>query len=263
MPTTANKGYEVQVTGSNSGTWGDTLNDDVFGIIDENLGGITTKTLASSNVALTVGESQAAILRLTGTLTANVQVTTLCIGFFFVENLTAGDFTVTLTNGAGSSYVVPQSTRTTLISDSTNGVRPADASLIPAGTVMLFVQSSSPTGWTKSASHNNKALRVVSGAASSGGTTSFSEVFTSRTIAIANLPSHGHTITINDPGHSHALNGLTVAAGGGSVPAGNGTGGYATAQNTTGITATASNTGSGTAMDFAVQYVDVIIATKD
>jgi len=130
---------------------------------------------------------------------------------------------------------------------------------LPSGTAMLFVQTSAPTGWTKSTTHDNKALRVVSGSASSGGTTAFTSVFTARTITTANMPSHTHGIT--DPGHAHTYSAITGGAGGfagGSFnPFYTGT----TGTVTTGITI--NNAGSGTAMDFAVQYVDVIIATKD
>lgn len=45
---------------------------------------------------------------------------------------------------------------------------------IESGTLMLFQQTSAPTGWTKQTTHNDKALRVVSGTVSSGGTTAFS-----------------------------------------------------------------------------------------
>lgn len=131
---------------------------------------------------------------------------------------------------------------------------------LPTGTAMLFVQTSAPTGWTKSTTHDNKALRVVSGSASSGGTTAFTSVFTSRTITTANMPSHTHTLT--DPGHAHTYTfkaGTTSGTGSGSNWFGETSPSTSTA--TTGITI--ANAGSGTAMDFAVQYVDVIIATKD
>lgn len=134
---------------------------------------------------------------------------------------------------------------------------------LPAGTAMLFVQTFAPTGWTKSTAHDNKALRVVSGTAGSGGTTAFTSVFTSRTITTANMPAHTHTVT--DPGHTHAGYYLKNDTTGTIYPAGGG----ATVVNyygavtsaTTGVTI--NSAGSGTAMDFAVQYVDVIIATKD
>ena len=141
---------------------------------------------------------------------------------------------------------------------------------LPSGTAMLFVQTSAPTGWTKSTTHDNKALRVVSGTASSGGTTAFTSVFTSRTITTANMPSHTHTVS--DPGHTHTPSGATYFALSNSSGNTGATGSFTpivtsnisaatTASSTTGITI--ANAGSGTAMDFAVQYVDVIIATKD
>jgi hypothetical protein len=137
---------------------------------------------------------------------------------------------------------------------------------LPSGTAMIFVQTSAPTGWTKSTTHDNKALRVVSGAASSGGTTGFTSVFTSRTITTANMPSHTHGVT--DPGHSHTTifdyaSNSTATPYDCNLSSGtkqnifkNGTN-----SSTTGISI--QNAGSGTAMDFAVQYVDVVICVKD
>ncbi len=130
---------------------------------------------------------------------------------------------------------------------------------LPSGTAMIFVQTSAPTGWTKSTTHDNKALRVVSGTASSGGTTAFTSVFTSRTISLANMPSHTHTLT--DPGHNHTYLANASTPGPGAVASGGGGSTNLTSTSTTGITI--ASAGSGTAMDFAVQYVDVIICTKD
>ena len=130
---------------------------------------------------------------------------------------------------------------------------------LPTGTAMMFVQTAAPTGWTKSTTHDNKALRVVSGTASSGGTTGFTSVFTSRTITTANMPSHTHTLT--DPGHTHIIASNSSGPGGGTGAFLGGGSTTTTQTATTGITI--ANAGSGTAMDFAVQYVDVIIATKD
>ena len=57
-----------------------------------------------------------------------------------------------------------------------------NAKPFPSGTVMLFAQTSAPTGWTKSTTHNNKALRVVSGTAGSGGSNAFTNTLASRGI---------------------------------------------------------------------------------
>ena len=130
-----------------------------------------------------------------------------------------------------------------------------------SGTAMLFVQTAAPTGWTKSTTHDNKALRVVSGTASSGGTTAFTSVFASRTpsgtvgattLTEAQIPSHTHSFTASVSSVNRGLGGSAC----GTSPAGSTTG-------ATGGGGSHDHGFTGTAMDFAVQYVDVIIATKD
>jgi hypothetical protein len=123
MPTTAYKGYSVPTTGTESGTWGTDLNTNTFAVIDTNLGGIVTKALTNVNVTLSAAESQNLILRLTGTLTGNVQITTAAQGFTLVENATTGAFNVTFTNGVGTPVFCPGGHRTTVITDAINGPR--------------------------------------------------------------------------------------------------------------------------------------------
>lgn len=142
----------------------------------------------------------------------------------------------------------------------------------PTGTKMLFQQTAAPTGWTKDTTHNNKALRIVNGTASTGGTTAFTTVFGARTLTQANLPSYTLPTTL---GHNIALSGDTtlIRRSGGNTVGGPGGGGGLSdilrATDTTtlgitgGITGSVTSGGSGTALDFAVEYVDVIIATKD
>ena len=48
---------------------------------------------------------------------------------------------------------------------------------------MFFVQTAAPTGWTKSTANDNKALRVVSGTASTGGTVAFTTAFASQGVS--------------------------------------------------------------------------------
>jgi phenylpyruvate tautomerase PptA (4-oxalocrotonate tautomerase family) len=150
----------------------------------------------------------------------------------------------------------------------------------PATTVGIFVQTAAPTGWTKGATHNDKALRLVSGAASSGGSTAFTSVLTSRTITSSNMPSHTHswsasastgagTIVISggvsDDRFIYDVDLDTrdnINNGGSAVTQGIDQSGE-TMTGSVSVSGTSGSNGSGTAMDFAVRYVDIIFATKD
>jgi hypothetical protein len=150
---------------------------------------------------------------------------------------------------------------------------------------MLFQQTAAPTGWTKQTTHNNKALRVVSGTASSGGSTAFTSVFASRTpsgsVSVSGSNSGGsvsnHTLTIAQmPSHSHVMSPVKVDAAGGSIST-QYSGGYTSTSQSTNSTGgggshnhgftnpswSGSASFTGSAMDFAVQYVDLIIASRD
>jgi hypothetical protein len=150
--------------------------------------------------------------------------------------------------------------------------------VFPSGTVMLFHQTSAPTGWTKVVSLNDRALRVVSGSVTVAGSTAFSTVFAARTITQANLPNVNFTVTgtTSDPSatHAHQYNQWTDA---GSAVCTVGVGATVqlssdnfvndstaeSAPHTHTVAGNAASGGSGTAMDFAVAYADVIFATKD
>jgi hypothetical protein len=150
---------------------------------------------------------------------------------------------------------------------------PTWASIVPSGTLMLFQQTSAPTGWTKQTTHNDKALRVVSGAASSGGSSSFTTVFTNQTPTIttsglsagattlttAQVPAHTHSVTVYT-GCGYAATGAIQGSCGGG-----GSGNVNTSSAFTGGSHTHSISGSATssAITLAVQYVDLIIASKD
>ena len=174
----------------------------------------------------------------------------------------------------------------------------ATVDAFPSGTVMVFAQTAAPTGWTKSTTHNDKALRVVSGSASSGGSVAFTTAFASQavsgtvgdtTLNSSQIPSHTHTgststasltggfgpfrQTLNSPDASASgVFSLGAQFGSGDANAGS--------RNTRSINMDASHAHSfttdatgggsshthsftGTAINLAVQYVDVILATKN
>lgn len=131
------------------------------------------------------------------------------------------------------------------------------ASPFPAGTKMLFAQAAAPVGWTKDTTHNDKSLRVVSGdGGGSGGSVAFSTLFgrtavDGSSLSIAQLASHTHSVRTRSNGTTGS--GAYVGNRDGSA--------------NSDIAGAALSTGSGSThthgLDLRVQYVDVIIASKD
>ena len=172
---------------------------------------------------------------------------------------------------------------------------------IPAGTRMLFQQTSAPTGFTKETSNfDNHALRVVTGnTGSSSGGESFTDLFTgvgtgtisssisgstgSHSLTEAQLPAHRHFAFHNSDvfnGINSSLNSTTTAArgsgfGGGSFDEKYAIGRTSSNANVGRTSATGSGSGhshsagslavtstfTGT-KSLALNYVDVIIGIK-
>ena len=147
-----------------------------------------------------------------------------------------------------------------------------------SGTVMLFHQSSAPTGWTKLTATSTEALadaaiRVIgttSYNAGVNGTVAFETAFASKSVAgniagntaattlqLAQIPSHAHTIgskanNKQSGGYSTGQSGNNTGANTGSAGSGqshtHGVGNFAF---------------TGTAIDMDVKFIDVIAASKD
>lgn len=152
----------------------------------------------------------------------------------------------------------------------------------PTGTVLAgFQQTSAPPGWTKNTTHDDKALRVVTGTPTTGGSVAFSTVFGLTAtdgytlIDPTDIPSHAHT----GGAHSHGVTAMrlvqsnaagtqptaTVQAGGAS--AGNSDTGIVSGSiDSGGAVATSARGSDGAhahAIDLQVNHVDVIICTKN
>ena len=165
------------------------------------------------------------------------------------------------------------------------GVRPAsvDPVFFPATTKMLFQQTNAPTGWTKDATHNDKSLRVVTGAAGSGGATGFSSVFGAAKVSgstAADLAAHVHTagtLTADSSGaHTHTQQGNSAATSLGTSgmatrddASNTGTAGLTSSDgaHTHAVSGSVATTGAGGGhthtLSLDLNFVDVIIATKD
>ena len=226
---------ELQGTGENAGTWGDKTNNNldvvdafVAGYLSKDVGGSSDVTLTTANASSTA-EASNKVIELTGTLTGNITVFIPAKeNNYFIYNNTSGSYTVNVaaTGHGANSATIAQGAKTLvyctsdnveeLFGDDINVTGNVSASYFigdgssltniepfDSGTLMLFQQTTAPTGWTKQTTHDNKALRVVTGAASSGGSNTFSGVF--NTAVAVSGTSNNSTVTISGSTAGHAL----------------------------------------------------------
>ena len=159
----------------------------------------------------------------------------------------------------------------------------ASGSVIPSGTVMIFQQTSAPSGWTKVTTYNDYAIRIVNGTAGTGGSVAFTTAFASKAVtgtnsggavsatslSTAQLASHQHDW---GPGNGYCFPGNAIAFESCTpINFNNRTGPSRTASCNVRPSGSGSShthgftqpTFTGTAINLAVQYVDFIIATKN
>jgi len=151
------------------------------------------------------------------------------------------------------------------------------------GATMVFLQDTAPVGWTKDTSNDDYTLRVVSGAASSGGSQGFTTVFTDQptsgtipagvgfsvgftTLSSLDLPVHSH------PGSGYTISSISLSVGSGfsartpqsttntgnaGQPAAAGGGNHTHTQPISSV----ADTFSGNPINMSIRYVDAILAT--
>jgi hypothetical protein len=263
-------------------------------------GAITGSSISGNGIALTainasnIASGTLATDRISGSYTGITGVGTLAAGTWNGSvigaqfggtgsaNLTANN--VILGNGAGTVQVVaPGTANNVLTSNGTTWISQASGgggTTIPAGTVMIFGQTSAPTGFTKLTDQDNAGLRVVSGTASTGGSVNFTTAFASQTptgsvsitavsgsagattLSTPQIPSHTHTVPQNSAAGAPGGRSISFASG----PLANintgATGGGGSHEHPFSFSS-GSGTFSGNAINLAVKYVDVIRATKD
>jgi hypothetical protein len=189
--------------------------------------------------------------------------------------------TLPVANGGtgATSFPAPGTAGNVLTSNGTAWTSAA-AAAFDSGTVMLFAQTTAPTGWTKLTNLDNYALRVVSGSASTGGSVAFTTAFASQTpagsvsintsglsagattLSTSQIPSHTHgvgntgqdaqptrLVFLNGDANTNPALNTTATGGGGS--------------HSHSISGSATGSFTGTAINLAVQYVDVIRASKN
>jgi hypothetical protein len=176
---------------------------------------------------------------------------------------------VLLGNGTSAFQTVAPSTNgNVLTSNGTTWISAAAPGGFSAGTVLLFYQAAAPTGWTKVTTQNDKALRVVSGTGGgTGGSVAFTTAFASQSVNGTVGTTGATTLSTSQiPSHTHSTPRFT----GDGVNSGYDIAGAATVEaNNTGATGGGGShdhsggTFTGTAINLAVQYIDIIICSKD
>jgi hypothetical protein len=209
-------------------------------------------TGTASNVTGTVAIANGG----TGQTTANASYNALS------PMTTAGDITYEASGGIATRLPIGSAGQVLTVSSGLPAWAAAGGGGFPAGTLMLFQQTSAPTGWTKQTTHDNKALRVVSGTAGSGGSAAFTTAFgtpsvsgsvSATTLSESQMPSHTHGVTAN-----FAYYGSSDIAWGQGYGAGSGT----KTSNATGGGSSHTHSLSSATATINVQYVDLIIASK-
>jgi hypothetical protein len=177
-----------------------TNNDGQLIIFDSTNGAHRLNINADGHVDILGNLDVGAGLDVTGDITVTGSVDGVDVAALNTTVATLSSVNGSLANGV-TATTQAQSDDTTKVA-TTAYVRTAisEAQAFPSGTKMLFQQTAAPTGWTKVTSGvDNKALRVVSGSVSSGGSNAFSNTFASRGITAnaANTTAAGNVSVAN------------------------------------------------------------------
>ena len=188
---------------------------------------------------------------------------------------------VLIGEGTGAiTSVAPGTSGNVLTSDGTDWTSAA-AAAFDSGTRMIFAQNAAPTGWTKdTTNYNQHAMRIVTGTGGgTGGTVDFTSAFTSQavagsvsitglsgsagatTLSIPQIPSHTHTVNTGTPVGPPGLSGSKFGSRPTNPSTSGATGGGGSHTHPFSFSS-GTATFTGTAIDLAVKYLDVITATK-
>lgn len=227
---------------------------------------LTTNNEFNANVTITIG---------------NTSVYTLANSTVLRVRDTLSDVFVNATNFTGTSnntLYVGSVTAANVLSNAqlqANLANLEELVDIPAGTKMLFWQTTAPLNWTKDTTHNDKTIRVVSGTVGTGGSVAFSTLFgrTSTdnfTISSTYMPSMtmSHSLTTDNHRHSYTTRSTTnIFTSSGSVNYWRNLNAGYTGYSQPSVSGSVTFTGSGTAhnhgIDMRLQYVDIIICTRN
>ena len=244
------------------------------------IGGTTPNTVKATT--LTATSTTTLATSLTGIIkTTSGVVSTATPSTDYAPATTGTSAQLLANNGTGGFSNVTVGTGLTL---SAGTLSNSSTSPIPAGTVTNFFQAAAPTGWTQCTTHNNKAMRIVSGTGGgTGGSVAFTTAFASQavsgsisggavsatTLSTCQIPSHSHQVLDASAGSCRLFSNFLSCQTSNNLTIG----GVNYSQKNRGTSNTGGSgshthsftqpTFSGTAINLAVQYIDNIIATKN
>ena len=119
------------------------------------------------------------------------------LGLGFNIPITATEAELNYSSGVTSSIQTQINTLSVGVNANTAAISGLEGELsAPTGTSMVFVNTSSPSGWTFDASQNDRVLRVTSteanGGATGGSWTIAGLTGGAHTLTVAQMPSHDH-----------------------------------------------------------------------
>ena len=196
--TSANLKLTVQATGENSGTWGQITNTNLL-ILEQAIGGYDAFNVTNSSRALTftngaVSDGKNEVIKLTGTLEANVNVT---IPDSIEKTYTVQDacdhagFTLTFKTTSGSGVLLCEGHKYVLYSDGTNVELGSEQKVWRAITAAETVQPGA------------QILANTNGGAF--------------TLTLPASPSAGDEVSVIDQGYDFNVNALTIGRNGSNI----------------------------------------------
>ena len=181
MVNTPNLLLPLQATGSNSGTWGTIVNNQILSVLDLELGGQLSLSVAgNSDVTLNAAQQQPLQQSYTGLLTGNINVIFGATEgrFYVVNNATTGAFTLTVKPAGGTGVVVPAA-HTMLIFMNVTGTKAQEVidyiTALTVGTLTLGTGLTVAQGGTGAATLTSHGLLVGEGTGAVVGMTALSD----------------------------------------------------------------------------------------
>jgi len=196
--TSANLKLTVQATGENSGTWGQITNTNLL-ILEQAIGGYDAFNVTNASRALTftngaISDGKNEVIKLTGTLAANVNVTipdSIEKTYTIQDTCDHAGFTLTFKTTSGSGVALCEGHTYQLWSDGTNIYKGSEEKVWRAITAAETVQPGA------------QILANTNGGAF--------------TLTLPASPSAGQEVSVIDQGYDFDVNALTIGRNGSNI----------------------------------------------